>query len=197
MPHVILDNMVIFHISKCGGQYVLDLLDVNGIEYETSSRNTPADPVLYDLNGPRSSHNIPPNEYKDLKYRLCFLRDPVDWYKSFWAYRMQVGWRDDVAIDRLRSDHFCTFISRVIEYYPGGFLKKIYRRYLRACTCWTSVNNIYNGIVSTMAMANGKRLTRDIPPTHETNTNWKKWAIYGKGQEEMIRKLEAGYDICR
>lgn len=70
--------------------------------------------------------------YDRARYRVvgAFVRDPVEWYRSYWAYRMERGWRPAYALDReCRSDDFETFVRRAVSILPGA-LGNIYDSYI-------------------------------------------------------------------
>ncbi|HEU5268329.1 MAG TPA: hypothetical protein VFU36_00285 [Jatrophihabitans sp.] len=59
----------------------------------------------------------------------AFVRDPIDWYRSYWAYRMERGWRPRYALDEhCRSEDFETFVRLAVSTLPGA-LGNIYTSY--------------------------------------------------------------------
>ncbi|PXX57629.1 tetratricopeptide repeat protein [Nocardia tenerifensis] len=59
----------------------------------------------------------------------CFVRDPVRWYRSYFAWRTERGWRPRYELDRLcAADTFTWFVRRAATTLPG-FLSGFYRRY--------------------------------------------------------------------
>jgi hypothetical protein len=60
----------------------------------------------------------------------AFVRNPVDWYPSYWSYRMECGWRPLYPLDRhCRCDDFETFVRQAVTTLPGA-LGKIYTSYV-------------------------------------------------------------------
>lgn len=54
------------------------------------------------------------------KFKMAFVRHPVDSYRSYWQYKMGAGWDDQNPQDPLcRSDDFPTFVSKVLQHFPG------------------------------------------------------------------------------
>jgi tetratricopeptide (TPR) repeat protein len=50
----------------------------------------------------------------------CFVRSPFSWYRSYWAYRTEGGWKPTLALDRLcGSASYATFIWNVFVTRPG------------------------------------------------------------------------------
>lgn len=59
----------------------------------------------------------------------AFVRNPVDWYRSYWSYRMERGWRHQYALDEhCESEQFETFVRRAVSILPGA-LGNIYTSY--------------------------------------------------------------------
>ncbi|WP_433654246.1 hypothetical protein ACQPW1_26505 [Nocardia sp. CA-128927] len=59
----------------------------------------------------------------------CFVRDPARWYRSYFAWRTERGWRPKYDLDRLcAADSFTWFVRRSATTLPG-FLGGFYRRY--------------------------------------------------------------------
>ncbi|TQJ01071.1 Tfp pilus assembly protein PilF [Amycolatopsis cihanbeyliensis] len=72
-------------------------------------------------------------EYYDrARYRYigAFVRNPIEWYRSYWAYRMEGGWRPRYPLDEhCQSDDFETFVRKAVSILPGA-LGNIYRSYV-------------------------------------------------------------------
>jgi tetratricopeptide (TPR) repeat protein len=59
-----------------------------------------------------------------------FVRDPVDWFKSYWAYRSRHGWNDRAEIDRCcKAGDFSQFIRNIVIRLPG-ILSEMYQSYV-------------------------------------------------------------------
>ncbi|WP_374672602.1 hypothetical protein [Acidovorax temperans] len=60
----------------------------------------------------------------------AFVRNPLDWYQSYWAYRMEKGWRRQYPLDEhCQSDDYTTFVRRAVSILPGA-LGNIYESYV-------------------------------------------------------------------
>lgn len=74
-------------------------------------------------------HGTLPVHGRTYKFICCFVRNPLDWYRSYWAYRMQGGWRPTLLIDRqCQSDDFDQFIRNCSGRLPG-ILSQVYELY--------------------------------------------------------------------
>jgi len=64
------------------------------------------------------------SDYGD-RYTFAFVRHPLDWWRSFWAFRMRTGWQRDHPIDsRVCSPDFDTFIRQVLEHFEGHLTER-------------------------------------------------------------------------
>ena len=70
-------------------------------------------------------------EETDGKLSFCFVRHPVDWYRSFWAYRYKTDVTDPkFPLDRYYKNNFQKFVNIVLEQYPEGFVGNLYKFYV-------------------------------------------------------------------
>jgi predicted O-methyltransferase YrrM len=62
-------------------------------------------------------------------YRIGFVREPLNWYRSYWAHRhSKQDWRDE-PLDTIAHYHFEGFVSRVMDYWPG-YLDTLYSSFV-------------------------------------------------------------------
>jgi len=163
---VILENSVILHIPKTAGKYVRTVLDLNEVPYTQTSRNTGCQGMGRELNGYASSHCIPrgDDEYKSRKRRLVFVRHPLTWYISYWAFRMRfkntdrhwMYWRLDSEFDqRCGHDDFNRFIDKVIAEWPNGFLTALYAHYTEEASYIGRMENVDRDLLQFLNSAEG------------------------------------------
>ncbi|WP_316188722.1 hypothetical protein [Bradyrhizobium sp. SZCCHNS1054] len=66
---------------------------------------------------------------RDGSFLATFVREPVDWYRSYWAYRMEGGWRPRYSLDQIcGASEFRTFVRNAVVELPG-FLSALFERY--------------------------------------------------------------------
>lgn len=85
-----------------------------------------------------SIHDIPIHDrawYEDKK-KWCFVRHPLAWYRSYFAYRRLFTWEPKaIELDKLcQSNNFQEFIEKVIRFFPRGYVCKLYCEFARRCT---------------------------------------------------------------
>jgi len=124
---IFLKNATFLHIPKTGGTWVRKQLQNMGLVEE----------IVYGQDcepqfgtGRTNIHNIPIYDERFDVDRLvfCFVRNPLDWYKSYFGYRQITPW----VHDSLRLDMFCEskdfneFIDKVIQNFPFGYCTRLY-----------------------------------------------------------------------
>ena len=126
----------IYHIPKCAGIWVKEAVRRSGIYYwRCNNKNHPEKPTH--PFGLLREHSTPENtEPLDDVYTICFVRHPVDWYKSFWAYRTKEGNLDlKFPPDRVWSDDFNKFVENVLDTY-GAFVTQLYQYFVGESCDW-------------------------------------------------------------
>lgn len=117
MSALVTPNMLFLHAPKTGGTWVTVALQAAGVSYER----------VWTRLGPGSRGHATLREavaFND-RFTFAFVRHPLDLYRSEWANEMRVGWPENRQLHDLRSDHFPTFVSRVIERHPGYYSKRL------------------------------------------------------------------------
>lgn len=129
-------NSIFFHVPKTGGTWVTTVLEntVPGaeklhIDYENK------------LNL-RRQHVYPskvPRKVRGSKLLFCFVRNPYEWYRSFWSYRVPAGWdlgheneniNPSVVDVRCGNKDFNEFVLNCVKVFPKGLLTTIYKKYV-------------------------------------------------------------------
>lgn len=60
-------------------------------------------------------------------FRFAFVRNPADWWRSWFTHESRAGW-PDLAAD-LRVGGFASFVDRVIEQHPG-YVGRMFARFV-------------------------------------------------------------------
>ena len=120
-------NTVFYHIPKTGGIWVKSAMRFSGVPYGRVRNGLPHPYGLY------REHSTPVGIEKSVEGKLsfCFVRHPVDWYRSYWAYRYKTDALDPkFPLDKLYRKNFQKFVNNVLEAYPEGFVGNLYRFYV-------------------------------------------------------------------
>lgn len=112
-------NALLLLVPKTGSTWIRAKLD----QLELAVENV-GDPAM-------RGHDLL-DSYDRSRYRYVggFVRDPIEWYRSYWAYRMERGWRPQYPLDEhCQCDDFETFVRHAVSILPGA-LGNIYRSYV-------------------------------------------------------------------
>lgn len=106
---LILKNSCFIHIPKTGGSWVKQALLEANIKFDEFSICSNPHIGIKDCPCPK-------------KVKFAFVRHPVAFYKSYWQYKMTVGWHEINMFDMyFKTDIFDDFIIKVTNEYPGYY----------------------------------------------------------------------------
>lgn len=104
---LILPKSCFMHFPKTGGVWTTGAIKGSGIPYEE---------YTIDGNPHIGLEDCPCPE----KFKISFVRHPVQLYRSYWQYKMGAGWGYKNEIDiRCRSENFHAFVGNVLENFSG------------------------------------------------------------------------------
>lgn len=148
-------DAVFLHVPKTGGMYVRRLLQaMDMIRFDFSRDHSDMQHTLH------TSQYFPGNFYlRSLQlgtnldshvrkcYKFCVVRNPIDWYVSYWRYMTDLNWKSMaptkkrtrfgfrydqwhplVPLEAFANGDFNQFVAGVTEAYPG-FLSNMYAAY--------------------------------------------------------------------
>ena len=104
---IVTDNLVIGRCMKCASQWL-----------ETIMKEVCPTAQMHESYSQLNSVDLPD------RLNVFFVRHPLAWYASYWAYRERYGWvsgGDAVSgreLDAFRADTFDAFIENVLSSYP-------------------------------------------------------------------------------
>ncbi len=103
------DGYLFVHLPKCAGTWITEVLTAKADGRQLSHKHaTPAELDPTSFNGRRT---------------FTFVRHPLTWYQSRWAFRMLNGWQPAHAMDRAAmSNDFNEFVRLACAAKPGGWL---------------------------------------------------------------------------
>ena len=128
---LLIDNKaVFFHNPKTGGLWVRKAIENAGIEcYEIMNPIQTGQDGNFKFSISDMSH-MPPRLINTKKYKIAFIRNPLDYLKSTFKYFTKQGWPIDKKdpLYRIKDKDFNKFVERYVFYYPGqvGQLMKLY-----------------------------------------------------------------------
>jgi len=134
------------------------------------------------------------DRYKKGRFQFCFVRHPVGWYRSMWAWRMrkdkpftdvlgQAGWSDD----------FETWVRMVLDAWPKGFVSQMYRQFTPHVDFVGRQENLEDGLVYALRQA-GETFDEDAlraTPPQLVRAGDPRWEPLCKGTPELVERIEA------
>lgn len=122
-------KVIFYQIPKTGGTWVRVAMRNAGLRLNYCQGS---DKHEFDLRRDHATPNVIHQRYKPSHFSFCFVRHPVNWYQSFWSYRMKTRrfWNRRFPPDRYWSDDFDKFVSNVLSAFPDGFVTALYQYYV-------------------------------------------------------------------
>lgn len=121
------EKSVIYHIPKCGGIYAKEAVRRSGLKYGRCKEYKTG----VWLKREHATPSVVIEEHKDGLFSFCFVRRPIEWYKSFWCYRMRSRTLDlRSPIDWCWNNEFDQFVINVLDAFPTGYVTNLYQCYV-------------------------------------------------------------------
>ena len=140
-------------------------------------------------------------------FTFVFVRHPLSWYRSYWAYRMQAAWQvhpkqpitgwqtfGSVLDHECRSDNFETWVRNVLAYVPEGFLTRIYQVYTDGVDFTGRVEFFKDDFSRALTLAGEKfspRVIRLLSKKNVTNATWTTAASFTTGLAKKVMAAES------
>lgn len=190
---LILPRSCFLHVPKTGGSWVKRAILAAGV---------PAREHAVDGYTHLGLADCPPG----CGFRFAFVRNPLGLYRSYWQFKMTVGWDAANELDqRCQADSFEPFVLNVLEYFPG-----IYGRTLQDFVGSVQspiefigrYENLVEDLVQALTLAGehfDAAAIRALPP-YNVSDKRKAPAVYTPALETAVRAAEAevftrfGYD---
>jgi hypothetical protein len=194
MPIVCRDHDLMFtHVPKTGGSFVSAIL-----------QRTLGGEVIRPtyLSFRRAQIENPPS------IRVFTVRDPIAWYRSYWAYarssmthpRAWPIWNGgDVRHptrpldDRCGHRDFAQFVRNALRVFPDGFLRSVYCDFLNGSTLALRSEQLRDDLEELLRLVGCERseFVRNTPDRNVTEDVWKKRAVLPPKLERELRETES------
>ena len=165
----ITEKSIFYHIPKTGGIWVETAMKNAGLKLHRAGVNNfkPKFNLIH-------RHNTPQcilSESKKGKFSFCFIRNPVDWYISFWKYRKETRTFENFPLDKIWSEDIKEFILNVKKTYPN-FVGEMYQCYTPYVDFIGRTENLADDLVKALRLAGetfDEEKLRFTPPQNTTN----------------------------
>lgn len=186
---LILPHSVFLHVPKTGGMWCRAAISRAGIPHFESGwkHESPAFRVHHPLDRNRT---IAGN-----RFLFAFVRDPADWWRSFWGFRMRHGWGHHPVDDSCRADRFAEFMANVVQRLPG-WCGSMYGQFVgprhRPIHFVGRFENLVNDLIEALRLAGERFDEHAIRGTPPQNVNdYARWpAEYTPPLYEAVRCAE-------
>jgi hypothetical protein len=181
-------NMLFLHIPKTGGMWVRRVFEVLEIpHWEIGDQHS-----HFPRQGEGSARLLSfySEEYYKTKFIFTFVRHPLSWYQSRWAFRIKHGWRPMLhPLDyHCASNDFRMFMENVLKYRPTGWVTEEYNNYTNYQSCPINFIGKHETIVDDLIQAFraagvkvDENKIRKIPKVNDSDLDGKSskyWAPY-------------------
>jgi len=184
---VICKKSTFIHIPKTGGTWVRHVLFDLGVALE-EVKGQDFEPQF----GFGTTHNVPiyDDRFLNQKFAFAFVRNPLTWYKSYFAYRQKYPWDKCTHFDlRCRAWTFPAFIEKVLSEYSFGYVSRMYEYLTEDCSIVGKMENLKEDLINILQNAEEDFNPRSI--RHDRiNVSKTESLKYGPGQVEQIISAE-------
>ncbi len=155
-----------------------------------------------------------PEEWFRDRFVFAFVRHPLTWYQSRWAFRVKHGWRAQHPLDlNCASNDFHTFVNNMLEYKPDGWFTWECRMFIdqvpNRINFVGKTENLVNDVFAALEQAGEKfshKVIKSIPRVNDSDMDGhtsKYWAPYNESlmkrvmavESEVINKYYANFDF--
>lgn len=176
---LVTDKLVFVHIPKCAGMFFRHVFKVCKIKhYEVADQHS---------HFPELLRHKPESFFTDKKI-VSFVRHPLMWYQSRWAFRLKHGWKPQHPLDfNCASNDFQVFVDNLLRYKPDGWFAWECKMFIDAAPRVDFVGrteNLVNDTISILKLAGEKfseRAIRSMPRVNDSDMDGKSskyWARY-------------------
>jgi len=183
------DKLIFLHIPKTGGVFFRHALKVCKIAHEEIGAQHDHFPEITRLK---------PAEFFQKRKIISFVRHPLTWYQSRWAFRIKHGWRAQHPLDfNCASNDFATFVDNVLKYQPNGWFSWECRMFLSQAPRLDFVGRIerlVDDTISALTMAGEKfseKAIRAIPRINDSDLDSKPSQYWARYDDILARRVIA------
>jgi hypothetical protein len=184
-----LPHSIYIHLMKTGGWTVRTVLARAGLHLgEIGREHDPA--CLLQVR-----EDISP-------FAFVFIRHPLTWYRSYWAFRMQTEWSTStgqqitgwqtygsILDHECRSNDFEKWICNILDYMPEGFLSRVYRIYTERVNFVGRVEYFNNDLSQALTLAGEEFSLLDFKNIPKCNVTDAKYVASARMSQHLAEKV--------
>ncbi len=132
--YLLKNDVVFIRTPKTGSTWCLDVINHHGLLVKEFGHN-------------HGKYEDLPKVWKSARFKFCFVREPDDWYMSYFNWRKKTGWIKDtneythtLDID-CHADEFDLFMANVNKKHPD-FCETMMQKYSEGCHFVGDFNNL-------------------------------------------------------
>jgi len=184
------ENTLLLHIPKTGGVFVKEALESCDVSYEEIGTQHDHFPKLFDYES---------SGFFNDRLIYSFVRHPITWYQSRWAFRLKHGWQAIHPLDyHCASNDFKLFVSKVLAYRPDGWCNFLFGSYLHGD--WGRVSYVgrteflADDLIDVMSKANepiNGEIIRNMPRSNHSTSDGKKSSDLARYSSSLFDRVMA------
>ena len=124
------NKSIFYHVPRTGGMWVKEAMKTAGIEYRDVSPRKWRHPLAPMIHFTHTTPECIAEKYKKGLYSFCFVRQPVDWYRSYWCINLKLKSRGRTKLDELLRKPFEEWVNDVLNKYPDGYVSQLYKYFV-------------------------------------------------------------------
>lgn len=194
------DKLLFLHIPKTAGVWIRQAFKALNIHhYEIGHWHSH---FPYNSTTTRLYEYKPIEFYKD-KFIFTFVRHPLSWYQSRWAFRMKQGWRaSHHPLDfHCASNDFCRFVENALAYRPSGWVTEEYMNFIatppKRLDFIGRTENLIDDFIMALNLAGDsvdEKILRSMPRVNDSDMDGyssKHWARYTRDLADRVMNVES------
>ena len=196
---LVTDKIVFLHVPKTAGIWIRHVFKHLKISHsEVGDQHTHFPELL----------QYKPEEYFRSRYVFTFIRHPLTWYQSRWAFRMKHGWKLQHPLDySCASNDFHTFVKSALITFPTGWVSNEYSNYIDCVPgginfvghTETLITDLVYALNISGEMNVAPERLAAIPPANDSNIDGRPshfWARYTKDLAQQVETVEQATIKC-
>ncbi len=187
---LVTENSVLLHIPKTGGVFIKYALVMGGVKHTELGGQHEHFPRLLKMK---------PRSFFEDRLVYTFVRHPLSWYQSRWAFRVRHGWQPKHPLDfNCASNDFQRFMHNVLQFKPDGWCGFLFDEYIKneqqLMNFVGRTENLVDDFLKVMSMANetiDEDRIRSLPRVNDSHLDGQNSNYWAKYSPELYNRVLA------